>query len=223
MRTLLALHVRDSRPHAPAYQSLLDDLNAATLRATATAGWSPRLLATAALDRDEVLAEARAADAVVILGGEDVNPQLYGGRAHYPGSGRHETRSDTTLIAVIRQAVAARTPLLGICRGHQLLNVALGGTLVEHMHGHRARNVDPYVRTQVGGTLGEAEVFCTHHQAIRTLGAGLRVIARADDDVIEAVEHESAPVLGVQWHPEHPDVADHQLVALLERIAGPQV
>lgn len=222
MRSLLALHVRTSRPHAPQYQQLLDELNASTVAATTAAGWTTTLLATASADRNDVLAQARAADAVVILGGEDVNPQLYGGRAHYPGSGKHETRSDSIMIDVIRQSITDRVPLLGICRGHQLLNVALGGTLDEHMHGHRARSVDPYVRTRVvSDALVDGEVMCTHHQAIRTVGVGLRVIARAEDGVIEAVQHESAPALGVQWHPEHPDVAATQLIPLLDRLAGP--
>lgn len=223
MRTLLALHVRDSRPHDARYQELLDELNRAVIRATTDAGWTTTLLATATADRQSLTQRATDADAVLILGGEDVTPHLYGGRSTYPGSGRHETRSDQNLIAVIRHCVAERIPLLGVCRGHQLLNVALGGTLIEHMHGHRARNQNPYVSTRVlaeaaPDLLRGAEAKCTHHQAVRELGAGLRVIARADDGVIEAIAHESAPALGVQWHPEHPDVADVQLVSLLERV-----
>ncbi|WP_052460833.1 gamma-glutamyl-gamma-aminobutyrate hydrolase family protein [Microbacterium gorillae] len=226
MRPLLALHVRDDRPHAPHYQVLLDDLNAGFRAGATAAGWSVELVATADAEHDQILDRAAGAGAVVVLGGEDVTPALYGGRAVYPGSGHHEPRADAIAIAVIQQAIATGIPLLGICRGHQLLNVALGGTLVEHMHGHRARSVSPYVRTRVSRAavddpdlLDGEDALCTHHQAVRDVGEGLRVIARAADGVIEALAHERAPALGVQWHPEHPDVSGTQLVRLLELIA----
>jgi len=222
-RDLLVLHVRTQRRHAPKYQHALDELNASALSAFEDAGWEPSLLATADEKRLEVLARARAADAVVIMGGEDVDPILYGGATVYPGSGAHETASDRTMIAVIHQSLRRETPLLGICRGHQLINVALGGTLIQHMRGHRGTAVDPYVRTQVVVAEGEDEAFgvgdqarCTHHQAVAELGSGLRVVARAPDSTVEAIAHVTAPLIGVQWHPEHPDVARRQLPGLLE-------
>jgi len=222
-RDLLVLHVRDSRPHAPRFQRSLDDLNDAAMRAFANAGWQPTLLPTADADAAEVLARARSADAVVVMGGEDVDPTLYGGATTYPGSGMHEPHSDRVLIDVIRQSVADRTPLLGICRGNQLLNVALGGTLIPHLEAHRIpEDDDAFVHTVVAVADGADPAFavgeaarCSHHQAIGALGEGLRVIATAPDGIIEAVVHEAAPVVGVQWHPEHPEVAELQLPALL--------
>lgn len=223
---LVILHVRDERPHARRFQAQLDALNTAAVTAARDAGWRTTLHATAAADQVEVLAACRAADAVLIMGGEDVDPRLYGGRQDYPGAGDHESQSDRILIAVILDAVRRRAPLLGVCRGHQLINVALGGTLVEHMHGHRARGADPFVRTRLTASEspGPADVAtdgtvrCAHHQAVRDLGAGLKVVARASDGVIEAIAHEDAPVWGVQWHPEHPDTAATQLVGLLDRV-----
>lgn len=224
-RDLLVLHIRDERPHAPAYQRLLDELNAAAMHAFDDAGWAATLLPVADLDPQEVLERARDADTVVIMGGEDVDPRLYGGASTYPGSGRHEPEADRTMIAVIRRALDRRSPLLGICRGHQLINVALGGTLVEHMTGHRAAGPSHFVRTRVAVAPDEPDptafavgddARCSHHQAVRSLGDGLRVVARADDGTIEAIAHREAPLVGVQWHPEHADVAGEQLAKLLD-------
>lgn len=224
-RDLLVLHVRDERPHAPDYQRLLDELNIAAMRALTDAGWVPTLLAVARRDPREVLDRARDADAVVIMGGEDVDPRLYGGALTYPDSGQHEPEADRTMIAVIRQSLDRRTPLLGICRGHQLINVALGGTLIEHMTGHRDTGRSHFVRTRVDVAADEPDPVafavgddarCSHHQAVRALGDGLRVVARADDGTIEAIAHRDAPMFGVQWHPEHPEVAGGQLGRLLD-------
>jgi len=225
-RDLLVLHIRDERPHAPDYQRLLDELNIAAMRAFTDAGWMPTLLAVARRDPREVLDRAGDADAVVIMGGEDVDPRLYGGALTYPGSGQHEPEVDRTMIAVIQQSLDRRSPLLGICRGHQLLNVALGGTLIEHMGGHRGSGSSHFVRTRVAVASDEPDpaafavgddARCSHHQAVRELGDGLRAVARADDGAIEAIAHREAPLLGVQWHPEHPDVAGHQLSKLVDR------
>jgi len=222
---LLVLHVAEERPRAPRYQRLLDELNDAAVAAFAGAGWRPELVATEGAGRDDILARARAADAVVLMGGEDVDPRLYGGRLRYPGSGWHMPESDRTMIATVLQAVADRTPLLGICRGHQIINVALGGTLVEHLRGHVRRLGDTFVNSTLQIAEGEPAAFavadarCSHHQAVRDVGEGLRVVARASDGTVEAIAHRDAPVVGVQWHPEHPDVAAAQLPALLGLVA----
>ena len=222
----LVLHVSDERPNAPGYQRLLDRLNAAALDALTKAGRRPELLATLDADPDDILARVRAADAVVLMGGEDVDPRLYGGVTEYPGSGTHATSADHVMIAAVREAVRAGIPLLGVCRGNQVINVALGGTLIPHLDGHRTRRDEPFVHTRVAVAAGESPAFdvggsarCSHHQAVDRLGAGLRVVARAEDGTIEAIAHESAPIVGVQWHPEHPDVAATQLVALLDVVA----
>ncbi|HWV50835.1 MAG TPA: gamma-glutamyl-gamma-aminobutyrate hydrolase family protein [Microbacterium sp.] len=230
-RTVALLHLRTRRPHAAGYQAELDALNASAVRTVARMGWEPVLVPTAELPTAETHAAARRADLIVLMGGEDVDPRLYGVRVDYPGSGHHEPRTDSTHIAVVLEAMQHHKPVLGICRGMQVLNVALGGTLVQHLptvERHRgSAGTDPFVRTVVriesetdldADVDAAQSVRCTHHQAVDVLGTGLRVAARAADGVVEAVVHESAPLTGVQWHPEHPATAEEQLAPLLRRL-----
>lgn len=220
------LHIRSSRPHDPEFQAELDMLNAGALGALAEAGFDAQLVAVTERPESEVHAIARAADVVLVMGGEDVEPTLYGGLTEYPGSGHHEPEADRITFEVMRDAVAGRRPLLAICRGLQQLNVALGGTLHEHMTGHVATGEDTFVsraiRPEPGSELGRlgaaAPVRCSHHQAVREVGEGLRVVARADDGTIEALEHVDAPVSAVQWHPEHPSTAPTQLAPLVRHV-----
>ncbi len=217
------LHIRSSRPHDPGFQAELDMLNAAALDALASEGWTTELVAVTERPADEVRTAARSADVVLVMGGEDVDPALYGGRSEYPGSGRHEPDADRLTFEIMREAIAGRRPLLAICRGLQQLNVALGGTLREHMTGHVVKDDDPFATTAVHAEadsdiarLGAAApVRCSHHQAIKAVGVGLRVTASASDGTVEAIEHLDAPVAGVQWHPEHPAVAREQLAPLV--------
>lgn len=227
MRVAL-LHLRDERPEEPEFQAVLDALTQGTLDAVTRLGWEPDLVASAQLPIEASVERALGADLVVILGGEDVDPSFYGGEAGYPGEGSHEPQADAAHIAVIRAAIAARKPLLGICRGLQLVNVALGGTLIQHLdpgglHRANAAGMGSFVASQPALVAGsglpqealEGFVYCTHHQAVDALGAGLRIEAWAEDGVVEAVVHESAPLVAVQWHPEHPETSRRQLVALL--------
>lgn len=223
---VLVLHIRTSRPHLPKFQEELDKLNQGVVDTLAAEGWRTELVAAAERPVDEVLAAARAADLVLVMGGEDVDPTLYGGRTEYPGSGRHEPEADRVTLAVMREAVEQRRPLFAICRGLQQLNVALGGTLHEHMMGHVAKADDSFLVTEVRAEADTAisrialagTAKCSHHQAIKDLGAGLRVTVRAADGTVEAVEHETAPVAAVQWHPEHPTTARDQLAALVRSV-----
>lgn len=155
-------------------------------------------------------------DALVITGGNDVDPAAYGEPAH-PDTDEPIPARDAWEFALLRAAVRRGLPVLGICRGAQVLNVAYGGTLHQHLpdvlghHGHRAGNavytslaVRTVPGTRLAGLLGEsAEVRCYHHQAVAKVGAGLKVSAWDADGVVEALE---APgehfVLAVQWHPE---------------------
>ncbi|MEU9388149.1 gamma-glutamyl-gamma-aminobutyrate hydrolase family protein, partial [Streptomyces sp. NPDC048279] len=115
-------------------------------------------------------------------------------------------------LALIDAALAAGTPLLGICRGMQLLNVALGGTLVQHIDGHAEvpgvfgrHGVKPVPGTRYADTVPEETAVPTfHHQAVDRLGTGLLPSAHADDGTVEAIELPAGHtwVLGVQWHPE---------------------
>ncbi|HIW92031.1 MAG TPA: gamma-glutamyl-gamma-aminobutyrate hydrolase family protein [Candidatus Corynebacterium avicola] len=208
-------HPTDHRPHDPAFQALITELNEQVRITVEALGWTPVFIAGDATDTTD---PADPADLIVIVGGEDVDPSFYDGPTSYPGAGHRVPSADAAHIEVVRTAVANRTPLLGICRGLQIINVALGGTLVQDMDGHRHHGDDPFVGTRVDGPWGDDPVLCTHHQAIDRLAGGLQVVARAEDGVVEAVVHHDAPVTGVQWHPEHPEVASTQLTALLLRL-----
>lgn len=150
-------------------------------------------------------------DGLVVAGGPDVDPSRYGAERS-PLTGPPAPERDTWELALIEAALAARVPLLGVCRGMQLLNVALGGTLVQHIDGH-ADGVGIFGRHSVKpvpGTLyaaavpEETSVPTYHHQAVDRLGKGLAVSAYAEDGTVEAIELPESDgwVVGVQWHPE---------------------
>lgn len=151
-------------------------------------------------------------DGLVIAGGPDVNPTLYGAQPH-PETRPHAPERDAWEAALLRAALAARLPLLGICRGMQLLNVVCGGSLVQHLPhveqhlggsgGYGKHPVHPLPGTLLGELLPEESVVVPtfHHQGVDRLGEGLTVCALAEDDTVEAVSG-SGFTLGVQWHPE---------------------
>ncbi|WP_055492767.1 gamma-glutamyl-gamma-aminobutyrate hydrolase family protein [Streptomyces sp. TP-A0356] len=149
-------------------------------------------------------------DGVVIAGGPDVDPSRYGAERS-PRTGPPAPERDAWELALIEAALASGTPLLGICRGMQLLNVALGGTLVQHIDGHAEvvgvfgrHPVKPVPGTRYAGAVPEETSVPTyHHQTVDRLGEGLVPSAYAADGTVEAIELPSADwVLGVQWHPE---------------------
>jgi putative glutamine amidotransferase len=155
-------------------------------------------------------------DGLVLTGGGDVDPGTYGEQPDPKTVGVNQTR-DGSERALLKAALEADLPVLAICRGCQVLNVELGGTLHQHLPdvvGHLAHRTAPHVFGEVGvetapGSLAAAvfgdspTVLCSHHQSIRDLGRGLIATASTHDAVIEAVELPSARfVLGVQWHPE---------------------
>ncbi|MCX5598151.1 gamma-glutamyl-gamma-aminobutyrate hydrolase family protein [Streptomyces phaeochromogenes] len=149
-------------------------------------------------------------DGLVIAGGPDVDPSRYGA-ARDSRCGPEARARDTWELALIDAALASGTPLLGICRGMQLLNVALGGTLVQHLDGHveavavfGRHTVKPVPGSLYAGLIPEETSVPTyHHQAVDRLGTGLAPSAHAADGTIEAIELPGPGwVLGVQWHPE---------------------
>lgn len=169
-------------------------------------------------------------DAMVLLGGGDVCPSSYGQteRARLFGVNEFIDRFE---IAAIRRAISRDIPVLAICRGHQVLNVALGGTLIQHLdttddHRDTMHDVQLVPGSKVALAMGTHEplVHSFHHQAIDVLGDGLTVVGTYRDGTIEAVEHSTASwVLGVQWHPEdtaQDDPAHQGLFDELVRRAG---
>ena len=184
------------------------------------AGGAPVLLPTIGPALPEVVARL---DALVLSGGADVDPANYGRVAHPRTVSRPER--DASELGLLALALAAGLPVLAVCRGAQLLNVALGGTLVQHLpdvvgsdayqpgSGVFGRvEVEIAAGSRAAGILGErAGVLCYHHQAVDTLGEGLTVTARSADGTVQAVERAGEPfVLGVQFHPEQ-DAGDDRL------------
>ncbi|MER6069081.1 gamma-glutamyl-gamma-aminobutyrate hydrolase family protein [Streptomyces sp. NPDC001817] len=150
-------------------------------------------------------------DGLVIAGGPDVDPARYGAERE-PRTGPPALARDAWELALIEAALDAGMPVLGICRGMQLLNVALGGTLVQHLEGHAevvgvfgGHPVKPVPGSLYAGIVPEETTVPTyHHQAVDRLGTGLVPSAYAADGTVEAVElpADRGWVLGVQWHPE---------------------
>jgi putative glutamine amidotransferase len=156
-------------------------------------------------------------DGLLLVGGGDLDPGRYGAVPH-PRTDRAFPARDDAELTLIHEALRLGLPLLGVCRGLQLLNVALGGTLHQHIPdiiGHEGHAVGEGefarhdVRLRPDSTLARAagretlNIASLHHQAIDRLGTGLTASAWSDDGLIEAVELEGrAFVVGVQWHPE---------------------
>jgi putative glutamine amidotransferase len=151
-------------------------------------------------------------DGLVLQGGADISPLAYGEEPLKPEWAGDPLR-DGYEIELVRAFSAAAKPVLGICRGAQLINVALGGTLHQDIPAHRSDEYDQHaheVRLEPGsglarlyGETGPRRVVSIHHQAIKRLAPGLVVEARAEDGVIEAVRGTGASyVCAVQWHPE---------------------
>ena len=187
-------------------------------RKVSEAGGIPVLLPYEAAD-PEVVGRV---DALIVTGGQDVDPAVWGGPpATSAGDGvlSIDRRRDDYEITLVREALDQGVPLLGVCRGHQLLNVALGGTLcpdlpdrgVQHLSFASFPDARPMKEHEVAFLAGSlaahlygstAAVNSWHHQAVARLGTGLVCSGLADDGVIEALEVPGQPVLGVQWHPE---------------------
>ena len=179
------------------------------------AGGEPILLPPGATDPAEVL---RIVNAALLIGGGDIDVAHYGGRRH-PEITNVDAERDRSELEIVRLLAAGATPTLAICRGIQVVNVALGGTLCEHIpdtfgtavahQAHPPGRVSHDIEIGPGSRLAtvlrtnRCSVQSHHHQAIRDVAPGLSVTARSNDGVIEAVEKtDHRWFIGIQWHPE---------------------
>jgi putative glutamine amidotransferase len=182
------------------------------VRAVTRAGGAPLLVPPGAGIEETV----EGVDALVFSGGSDLDPGLYGEEPHSETTGIVRERDDFEL-ALMEAALARDMPILAICRGSQVLNVALGGNLEQHVPDrvgtsvHKEtpgvfaeHDVEVLTKTRLAGILGDRhDVKSHHHQGFDSLGRGLRESARAPDGTVEALEDPARRfTLGVLWHPE---------------------
>ena len=203
-----------------------------------TAGGLPMLLPH--VDPEDVLATVERIDALILTGGDDVDPSTYGA-VDEGVSISNDATADQHEIALVKAAVSREIPVLGICRGAQVINIAYGGTLFQEMtsednksHPTRPKlleeilamrhsiTLDP--KSKLARVLRSADrvVNSTHHQAISQVASGFRPVAWAPDGTIEAIEStDDKHILAVQWHPEKlPPPQDQELFNSLIAIAA---
>jgi putative glutamine amidotransferase len=175
-------------------------------------------------------------DGLVLTGGSDIDPRFYGEEPH-PRLGPTVLERDEFELALTREALRRGLPVLGICRGMQVLNVAMDGALRQDLasgdglaHGtgspraayHEIEITHPDLARRTGG---RPRVNSLHHQAVSRVASGLTIAGRAEDGVIEAVVGDACPVLGVQWHPEQlaagDPAGDGPFAWLRERLGTP--
>ncbi len=151
-------------------------------------------------------------DGLLLPGGWDVDPALYGEKPD-PNIGDIDPELDETEIRLFKLARQEQIPVLGLCRGQQVINVAMGGTLIQHLEGHEVRAfgrkhlahavaVDPASELGHAADGEEVKVNSLHHQAVRDVAPGLRQTATGDDGTIEGIESDDGLIVAVQCHPE---------------------
>ncbi len=195
-------------------------------QALEAAGGAPVLIDITADVRPDPAALIRQCAGLLILGGADIDPTFYGDSPH-PATYGVDPEADRYEIAAVHGALEYGTPVVGICRGMQVINVACGGTLVQDLGADTPHHGPPdaimvtqqaHIDTdsRLGVILGRTEIAVRtgNHQAVRHVAPDFTVVGRAEDGVIEAIEHASAWMVGVQWHPEDP-LADAQDLAAI--------
>lgn len=210
-------------------------MNSRYYLAAAEAGAAPVMVPLFDQDLDTLRAVYESLDGLLLAGGVDMDPRTFD-EAPHPQLGRTDSARDVVELELVQWAIAEKKPILGLCRGHQVLNVALGGTLyqdieaqipsaLKHDYFPTAGFPRDYLAHEVslepGSRLHDAfqapiiPVNSMHHQAVRTLAPSLHASGRAPDGVVEAIESGTEHFLvGVQWHPEmfgHKDVRTRRL------------
>jgi putative glutamine amidotransferase len=233
-KRLSVVEVTRYRPRDVEYHAYVEVLNSRAVRAAEDAGWIVNRVAAADVGTASLLALTDESDAIMLMGGEDISARFYGGPDDYPFESQHFETADEAQISLVHRAIRRGTPLLGICRGLQIINVALGGGIVQDLGGETIhKNLGAPIRdvmaahpvaldpsSRLGSDLGVGQIVVqsAHHQAVGRLGEGLIAVGTAPDGVVEAVEHIEAAVTGVQFHPEDPGAPAGQLAALVARL-----
>jgi len=186
---------------------------------------------------EDVNAQLDLVDGILIVGGADVDPKFYG-EAKHEKIGYTNELDDIYHISMIKEVERRDLPFIGICRGYQVFNVAMGGSLyqdvptmlnMDNVHEQKeAKSIPTHYVNTVKGTklqdlIGEkAFVNSFHHQAVKTIGSNLQVAAFSEgDDIIEAIEHKKAEfMVGVQWHPEQLIKSSNTMLPLFEEFVG---
>ena len=205
----------------PEVDALVDRFTVSALRHLTAWGVAPLVVDVSA--RTPIpLERVLQCDGIVLLGGGDIDPELYGHHGDVPNSYGVDRAADGYSIDLVRQARERDVPVLGICRGSQVINVAFGGTLIPDITDHALHRgvapdpsfLDEKVVLQAGTRLnqvfGRSELVVRngHHQAVDTVAPGFQVAALAHDGVVEGIESVDGWCVGVQWHPEDRDGDD---------------
>ncbi len=176
-------------------------------------------------------------DGVLLSGGADLHPSSYG--AEPDGNGDYEPERDELELGLLDAARTRNLPVLGICRGLQLMNVAAGGTLHQHVAEHARYDVAPdaqvhevafeagsllasiYQSSGADGTAPDRKVNSLHHQTVDRVGEGLNVVARSTDGTVEGLETVDGSMVAVQWHPEMLSTPEPVFDWLIDRAREP--
>ena len=194
------------------------------------AGGVPVLLPPDSADEAEALLPRL--DGLIITGGADIDPKRYGGNREHPELTKHDVERDNSELGLIHAWLKTDKPMLCVCRGMQVLNVALGGTMHEHIPDIRETDIhrgtdglwaiheisvdENSLLAKVMGT-SKVDTYSGHHQAVKAIGKDLCIVAQAPDGIVEALAHEKHPwLLGVQWHPEKSSATDPTQQALFD-------
>lgn len=194
----------------------IQKINEDYIQAIIHAGGVPVLLPVCE-QQDIIQQQIEMIDGLLVSGGVDVNPLFYH-ESYTPYLGQSSSKRDVYEINLIQSAAKLHKPILGICRGHQIINVSFGGTLFQDnimagdsilQHQQKERRDYPVhsIHIKKDSFLSEAlknENFVNsfHHQSVKKLASGFHAVAKSEDQIIEAMEHETLPIYSVQFHPE---------------------